>query len=120
MSWDLTQEITQQREDAANTYAASCVIARLAESSDGQGGQVQAWTAIGTADCRLVANMGNARFVGSQFERTGDFTLTLAVDEDIAEHDRVTIDSTVYRVLFVDNVREWQTAQRAQLKEELE
>lgn len=120
MPWDLTAEIESQRNDAANTYVASCIIARLAETSDGTGGQAQAWTAVGTADCRLVANSGNSKFIGAQFERAGDFTLTLGVDEDIQEHDRVTIDGTVYRVLFVDNVREWETALRVQLNEELE
>lgn len=121
MSWDLSAEITRQRADAANTFFDSCVIARLAETSDGQGGLAQAWTAVGTADCRFVANTGDSKQVGAQFQRVGDYTLTLPVGTDVAEQDKVTLSSNgaVYRVLFVDDVRDWQTATRVQVNEEI-
>lgn len=124
MSWDLTAEIAQQRTDAANTYAQTGVISRLAEVSDGQGGMVQAWSVIGTADCRLVANSGVSKeivplSIAERLDVLGEYTLTLGMDTDIQTTDRVEIDSYVYRVIFVDNVREWQTAQRCQVNEEI-
>ncbi len=121
MSWDLTSEIAQQRTDAANTFNDSCVITRLAETSDGQGGMVQAWTPVGTADCRIVANTGLSKQVGAQFERVGAFTLTVAPGTNLLENDKVTLagNETVYRVQFVDDVRAWQTAVRAQVDEDV-
>lgn len=119
MPWDLTNELSAQRDAAANTFFDSGIIARLAETSDGQGGMVQAWAAVGTADCRLVANTGDSKQVGAQFNRVGDFTITFPYDEDVQENDRVTIDATVYRVLFVDDVRDWKTAVRVQANEEI-
>lgn len=121
MSWDLTAEISRQRTDAANTFADTCVIARLSEVSDGQGGMTQAWTAVGTADCRIVANTGNLQQFSMRLNERilGDYTLTLSVDNDVREDDRVTVDAVTYRVIFADAVREWQTALRVQLAKDL-
>lgn len=119
MAWDLTAEITQQQTDAELTFCDTAVISRLTETSDGQGGQIQSWTAHGTVPCRLVANTGDSKQIGSQFNRRGDFTLTVAHDADIQESDRVTVDSINYRVLFVDETRDWRTATRAQVNEEI-
>lgn len=122
MAWDLDAEITKQREAVANLYNDSCTITRLVETSDGQGGMDESWTAQGTAVCRIVTNTGTSSQVGAQMLRSGDYTLTVPFDTDIAEDDKIELASSgfVFRVLFVDDVREWRTAKRVQVSDEIE
>ena len=119
MAWDLTNEIAAQQDAVANTLAGSCVIERVTLTSDGQGGFTQAFAAVGTADCRIVANSGNTKITGATFERVGDYTITLASGTDVEEQDRIIKDGINYRVLFVDDVRDWQTAARVQANLEI-
>ncbi len=116
MAWDLTNELAAIHAEVAHILPDSCIIARLTETSDSQGGFTQAWAAVGTVDCRLVAKSGNQRSTAEQIATTGAYTLTVPHDTDIRESDRATIDSVVYRVLFVDDVKDWKTAIRCDVE----
>lgn len=111
-TWIPSAELSAVRDAVANVLPDSCIIQRLAETSDGQGGFTQAWAAVGTVDCRLVAKSGNTRALGGQQNTVGAYTLTVPHDTDIQASDRVVIDSTNYRVLFVDDVKVWKAAVR--------
>lgn len=118
-TWIPQAEIDAQRTSAELTFPHSCVISRVTETADGQGGRAQTWAAIGTADCRIVANSGDTKTIADRFGKVGGYTLTLPHDTDIEEQDKATIDSIVYRVVAVDLVREWRTAVRAQVNLEI-
>ncbi len=111
-AWLPPSELAAQRTAAAQTFPESCIVQRLAEVSDGQGGFTQAWTAVGTVDARMVAKSGNTRAVGGKDSVVGAYTLTVPVGTDIQETDRVVIGAVPYRVLFVDDLKAWQIAVR--------
>lgn len=73
----------------------------------------QAWATVGTVDCRLIAKSGNTRAIGGNLSTVGAFTLTVPHNTDIRESDRAVVDSVNYRVLFVDDVKDWKAAVRA-------
>lgn len=118
MPWDLTSEITAQRDAAEMTFPGTCVISRMAEVPDGQGGLVQSWAAVGTVNCRIVSNTSMATVVASQ--NMGDYTLTVPHDTVIYFEDKVTLDGFDYRVTFVDDARAWKTAIRVQISTEVD
>lgn len=122
MSWDLTAEIASQRAEVLRLFNDSCTITRLVETPDGQGGIDETWAAQGTAVCRLVTNTGTTSQVGAQMLRSGDYTLTVPFDTNIAEDDKVLLASSgfTFRVLFVDDVRVWRSAIRVQVSDEVE
>ena len=123
MPWDLDAEIAKQRSDVLNLFNDSCDITRMVEVSDGQGGIEESWVSQATdVVCRLVTNQGTSSQVGAQMLRSGDYTLTVPYDTDIAEDDKITLASSgfVFRVLFVDDVRVWRTAKRVQVSDEIE
>lgn len=122
MSWNLDAEIASQRAEVENLFNDSCTITRLVEQSDNQGGIDNVWVAQGTTVCRIVTNTGSKSQVGAQMLKSGDYTLTVPFDTDILEDDKVTQVSSgyVYRVLFVDDVRNWRTAIRVQVSDEIE
>jgi SPP1 family predicted phage head-tail adaptor len=105
-------ELAGIRSAVANLLPHSCVISSLGEVADGQGGFTQGWTASGTVDCRIAAKSGNVRAVGGQNAPLGAYTLTVPHDTTINVDDRATIDGVVYRVTFVDDVKDWKAAIR--------
>lgn len=119
-AWNLDTEITAQRTHAAYTFNDTCIILRLTETSDGQGGLEQAWAAVGTVACRIAANSGNNSPIAESFQQTGEYVLTVPYDTDLVASDKVTIDAYVYRVTFVDDVRDWKTALRATVSAEID
>ncbi len=118
-AWIPTAELTTMRADAELTMPDSCIISALTEVSDLQGGMTQSWVANGTVDCRIVAKSGDVRALASQNAATGAYTLTVPHDADIDVDDRATIDSIVYRVVFVDDVKDWRAAIRADVNLEV-
>ncbi len=122
MAFDLTTELASIRADVASVLPDTCVISRLAEVSDGQGGQTQAWAAIGTVACRFVANSGNVRAASQaagQASQVGAYTLTVPHNTDIQFDDRATVDLEVYRVVFVSDVTDWRAAIRVDVNYEV-
>lgn len=122
MAWDLDAEIASQRTEVLHLFNDSCTVTRLTEVSDGQGGIDNVWVAQGTTVCRIVTNTGTKNQVGAQMLRSGDYTLTVPFDTDILEDDKIELASSgfIFRVLFVDDVRNWRTATRVQVSDEIE
>jgi SPP1 family predicted phage head-tail adaptor len=115
-TWIPTAEITAQRAEVEKAMPSSCVIYRMSETSDGQGGMAQTYAAIGTVDCRLAARRGSERYLAAQASPVGAFVLTVPHDTTIAAADRVTVDSVNYRVVFVDAAEPtWRLAKRAEV-----
>lgn len=111
-TWIPAAELASMRNAVDNVLPSSCIIYRLSESSDSQGGMIQTYTAVGTADCRLAAKQGTERMLAQQVAATGAFVLTVPYDTSIAASDRVSVGGKGYRVTFVDNVKEWRAAIR--------
>src|SRR5512140_3050260 len=107
------QELTDMRAAAELTFPDSCIVKRLAEVSDSQGGFTQSWAAVGTVDCRLVAKSGNTRSVAANLNATGAYTLTVPHDKDIREADVAVVDSVTFRVYFLFYVMFWLVTIRA-------
>lgn len=118
-AFDLTNELSAMRAAVASVLPDTCAISRLREVSDGQGGMVQSWAAVGTVSCRLAANSGQARAVAGQAQSVGAYILTVPYDTDIQFADRATVNSVVYRVAFVNDVNDWRTAIRCDVNAEV-
>lgn len=113
-TWVPTAELTSIRSAVANLLPHSAIIYDYTEASDGQGGYTMSWVATGTADCRISAKSGNTRAVaGQNTEPFGAFTLTLPHGTNIYVGDRVIIDTVQYLVTFVDDIKAWEAAVRA-------
>ncbi len=119
MNPDIAGELAAIRAAAEEWFPQTAVISRLSETADATGGMAQAWTANGTVACRLTAKSGLTRAVAGQTQATGSYTLTVPHDASVIAGDRVTVDAVVYRVAFVDDVRTWRSAIRADVELEV-
>lgn len=119
MSLDLTTELADIRAAVNDVLPDTCVISRLTETPDSQGGQVQTWAAVGTVACRLMANSGNTRGIAAQAQSVGEYTLTVPHNTDIQFDDRAVVDGETYRVAFVNDVADWRAAIRVDVNYEV-
>lgn len=119
MAWDLTNELAAIRAEVGKVLPGTCVISRLNEAPDGQGGMRQSWAAVGTVTCRLAANSGQTRAVAGQANAVGAYTLTVPYDTNIQYDDRATIDGVIYRVAFVNDAADWKAAIRVDVNLEV-
>lgn len=108
-------EITAMRAVQAEALPETGVISRLVRTSDGMGGFTEAWTASGTADCRLAPSGGRESAVAGKLSSVGTWTLTFANGVDVRDADRVVIGAQTFAVETtaagsVDGT--WQTAMR--------
>lgn len=110
-----TAEVTAMRSVQAQALPETGVITRLTRTSDGMGGFTEAWTASGTADCRIAPSGGNETTVAGKLSSVGTWTLTFANGVDVRAEDRVMVGTQTFAVETtaagsVDGT--WQTAMR--------
>jgi len=112
MAFLTTTELADIRTHMEATLPDTCTIEYVTRASDGMGGWTKAWTARGTAiACRLSPAMTGA-YMGVTQEKLQEgqaWVLSVVHDQTVAVSDRVTVDSSAYRVSRV-NVNESEIA----------
>ncbi len=117
-------ELAAMRVDVAELLPDTCVIYFGTTVPDGQGGGTVAWTADGTAACRLdsVAS-GRSNGMGGRLSQLATalvpqsgWTLTVLWDTHIRELAQVVHGGNTYTVTSVDDDKSWPVVLRAHLE----
>lgn len=90
----------------------TAVISTATSASDGQGGQLQTWTASGTVDARLSPISGGEAELASRLSERNSYVLTLPWETAIDTDDRVAYDSATYEVIHVGDRTPWELSRR--------
>jgi head-tail adaptor len=95
------------------------VIQRKTQTSDGQGGRIDAWAAVGTTACRVSpfssqGAMGSEGDSGAGLRAQRERMITLPANADVSESDRIVVSSTTYEVVSMDGPRSMELARRVQ------
>lgn len=96
----------------------TCLIERGTVTNDGQGGWSEAWgTITASCACRLgvQGGPGDIREGASRREFSDVLVLRVAFDQDLAQADRVTINSDVYQVEEVLDEHQWMISKQARV-----
>lgn len=111
-------EIAWMREELELAMPDEAIILTATDTSDGQGGNTQGWTAAGTVPCRLsprVTQMGQEPGFGDRQAAVADWIVTLPAETALTEEQRLQVDTTVYDVTRVRAPRSWELSCRADL-----
>ncbi|MCC7210131.1 MAG: head-tail adaptor protein [Anaerolineae bacterium] len=111
-------DIARMRATAELIFDQTCMIERGTITNDGQGGWSESWgTVAGTVACRLgvMSGAGDIREGASRREYSDVLVLRVAYDQDIAQTDRVTINTDVYQVEELLDEHQWMMVKRARV-----
>jgi len=77
----------------------------VAGAADAYGNPAEAWANhLVDEPCRLSDAKGRQRMDGTEVVQVDE--LLFMNDVDVIEHDRVTVDGTLYEILFVDELED--------------
>ena len=115
-------ELNDMRQAIGDLLPAACDILSVTRTSDGQGGQVDAWgTATASLACRLDFQSGvgrrNEMVVGNALQPYTGWVLSLPFDATVTAANRIKIGAIVYNVTMVDNGKSWSAVTRCALEE---
>jgi len=89
-----TLELTNMRHEAAHFWPETGVIWRATEASDGQGGVIATWAAVGTTSCRISpASAGREQVIAEKLTAIAPWTITLNCGTVVQDADRIVIAS---------------------------
>lgn len=108
-------EIIQMRADAqAVTMPGTAVISRYTSTSDGMGGQTDAYAPVGTAVCRVGEKLSPVeRQIADKLTALQVWAITLPATTDVTAKDRIAVSGTTYDVLGVYARESVEVARRA-------
>lgn len=119
MSLLLTDAEIEWMRDTVQQVAlpGTCAILSLTQTSDGQGGYTDTWTAgtLGIA-CRIDPSTSREQLSGAAIQPFSRFTVTLPYDTGVSQINRLQIDSTQYNILGIDAVRSWDMCIRLEVE----
>lgn len=95
----------------------SVVIQRYTFASDGQGGQNETWSNVGTVTGRIYPEraQGLEAAGGGQILSETRWFATMPTGTDVVAQDRLSYNSRTWEVIRVNNDEMWQTALRCEV-----
>ena len=89
-----TLELSNMRHEASHFWPGTAVIWRATEASDGQGGVIQTWAAVGTTNCRLSpASSGREQVAADKLTAIAPWVITITQGTTVYESDRIVIST---------------------------
>lgn len=89
-----TLELSNLRHEAGHFWPETGVIWRATEASDGQGGMLQTWAAVGTVSCRISpAGAGREQIAAEKLTAVAPWMITLTQGTTVYESDRIVIST---------------------------
>jgi hypothetical protein len=110
----LYMQATQQQ-----AMPGTVVIERYTLSSDGMGGQIETWTAVGTVIGRIYPRpriLTSEAAGGAQILSLTNWYGTLPTGTVVVAQDRLYYSGETWEVLSVNNSEMWETAVRCDLE----
>ena len=108
--------LAQIKGDQALAWPDTAIISRLSQVTNGIGEVIDTWSAVGTAECRLMASdLKDAVSIAEGFpqvDAAGVWRVTFDDTEDVRGSDRLQINSIRYDVIQIDDEGAWRTALR--------
>ncbi len=112
-----TAELAQMRTDIESLMPDTCSILSLTLTSDGQGGQTEAWgTATAGAACRLDFLGGKEALASGAIQPYTRAILSIAQSATITTANRVLHGGITYNVQSVNLDASWLAAKRCTLE----
>lgn len=106
-------EITAMQATCESVMTATAVISRYTATPDGQGGQVQTWANVGTANCHVSpAGQGSERDLAARPAIVSPWVVTMPHDTNVTPKDRIVTGGRTLEVAAVLAPRTWQLALR--------
>ena len=90
---------------------------------DGNGGQEQSYTSVGTAACRISFAGSKSeptlkdRQIGGRITPQQEWIVTLAHDANVLETDRLQINGEIYEIISSMRRRSWGITKRLLVKQ---
>jgi SPP1 family predicted phage head-tail adaptor len=110
-------ELARLRADLeAAALPDSCVLQTVTLTSDGQGGQTEAWAAAGTVACRLDNGSGQRANVAASVRPFSSWVLTVPYGTGLTTAYRVEHGGETYAVIAVSDSGSWLACERAHLE----
>lgn len=111
------RELDEMRAAVSELYPNSVNILSLTSTSNGQGGETQAWGTLTRAvPCRLDQLTGHEQATDGSIRTFNSYELALAYDVVITTDYRVEVDGITYHVTSVNSGQDWQIETVASLE----
>lgn len=109
-----TAEITAMRSEQDNTMPDTVVIRRYTSASDGMGGLVETWAAVGTVTGRVspAGRAGAEAIIAEQLTAAEPYVITIPTGTTVYERDRFVIGTRTFEIEYVNAHAAWETALR--------
>lgn len=95
-------ELAAMRATVAATYDQTAAIQRNAPANDGQGGQTESWSTVGTVACSVIPRNGQAKLEGERPVSVTLWTIYLPYGTAITAKDRLVVGSATYEITDLD------------------
>ena len=111
-------ELTTMRSDLTASMPSQVTIERVTLTSDGMGGQTEAWATVGTALARVSpTGAGLDDIVGGEVLNQTPWVVTVPVGTSVTERDRVVYEAQTFEVIRTNAPRSWDTCVRLECME---
>ena len=110
-----TGEIASMRTLLETSLPGTAIVQRRTLSSDGQGGNVEAWANQGTVSCRWspLRNIGDTEAVqGDRIAALRHRLVTLPANTSVTTADRLSIGGTIHQVQGIRAPRDWELSRQ--------
>ena len=107
-------EIADMRSEQNGTMPDTVVVWRWTSASDGMGGEVETYAAVGTVTGRLgrVGNMGEESVIADRLTAADPWVITVPQTTTVYERDRLVVGSRTFEVEMVAEHAAWETARQ--------
>jgi head-tail adaptor len=111
-------ELTAMRADLTSSMPSTVNISRVTLTSDGMGGQSEAWATVGTVVARVSPNgAGLDDIAGGEVINQTPWVVTVPVGTQVNERDRIIFSGQTFEVVRTDTPRSWDTCVRCECME---
>lgn len=111
-------ELTAMQADLTASMPSTVNISRVTLTSDGMGGQSEAWATVGTVVARVSPNgAGLDDIAGGEVINQTPWVVTVPVGTSVSERDRIIFSSQTFEVVRTDTPRSWDTCVRLECME---
>lgn len=112
-------DLTYMQATQEQALPGAVVIERYTNASDGMGGQMQTWAAVGTVNMRIyprtVRGQGET-VAGAQVLSVTEWWATAPAGTDVTAKDRLLYSGRTWEVIRANNDEMYQTAVRCELE----
>jgi len=117
MSFLSTGDLALMRNEFKLTLPETVVIQRATMTSDGLGGSVPSWAAVGTVSARvdpLRSNSGGEGVQGGREAGASDWAVVMAHDVSVTAEDRIVHQGRTLQIVEVRTPQSWQLLTRCE------